>query len=139
QVLHRRERELTALFDTARDLAALRDLDATLNAIVRRARALLGTDVAYMTLLDPQRGDTYMRVTDGAISPRFRRVRLSLGDGLGGLVAQTCQPYATADYFADTRFAHTRDIDEAVGEEGLVAILGVPLVLGHGSGGGSGQ
>ncbi|TMR97577.1 helix-turn-helix domain-containing protein, partial [Nonomuraea basaltis] len=50
--------------------------------------------------------------------------------GLGGLVAQTATPYSTADYFADARFRHKDDIDEAVKEEGLVAILGVPLRLG---------
>ena len=54
----KREAELSALFDTAGDLAGLRDLDAVLEAIVHRARQLLGTDVAYMTLHDPERGDT---------------------------------------------------------------------------------
>ncbi|MFB4270236.1 helix-turn-helix domain-containing protein [Nonomuraea sp. GTA35] len=127
----RREAELSALYDTAGDLAALRDLDAVLEAIVHRARQLLATDVAYMTLHDPERGDTYMRVTDGSISAKFRALRLAMGAGLGGLVAQTAVPYATADYFADARFRHKEHIDEAVKEEGLVAILGVPLRLGQ--------
>ncbi|GAA3442234.1 helix-turn-helix domain-containing protein [Planomonospora venezuelensis] len=126
----RREAELSALFDTAGDLAGLRDLDAVLEAIVRRARQLLGTDAAYMTLHDPDRGDTWMRVTDGSVSAKFRALRLAMGAGLGGLVAQTATPYATADYFADERFRHMTDIDDAVKEEGLVAILGVPLKLG---------
>ncbi|MEU4573819.1 GAF domain-containing protein [Nonomuraea sp. NPDC023979] len=127
----RREAELSALYDTAGDLAALRDLDAVLEAIVHRARQLLATDTAYLTLHDPDRGDTYMRVTDGSISAKFRSLRLAMGAGLGGLVAQTAVPYSTADYFADARFRHKDDIDEAVQEEGLVAILGVPLRLGQ--------
>ncbi|MFC5830441.1 helix-turn-helix domain-containing protein [Nonomuraea insulae] len=127
----RREAELSALYDTAGDLAALRDLDAVLEAIVHRARQLLATDVAYMTLHDPERGDTYMRVTDGSISAKFRALRLAMGHGLGGLVAQTATPYSTADYFADARFRHREHIDVAVKEEGLVAILGVPLRLGQ--------
>ncbi|MEV4106877.1 GAF domain-containing protein [Nonomuraea sp. NPDC049695] len=127
----RREAELSALYDTAGDLAALRDLDAVLEAIVHRARQLLATDVAYMTLHDPEQGDTYMRVTDGSISAKFRALRLAMGAGLGGLVAQTATPYSTADYFADSRFRHKEHIDEAVKEEGLVAILGVPLRLGQ--------
>ncbi|MGW2160671.1 helix-turn-helix domain-containing protein [Nonomuraea sp. NPDC001699] len=127
----RREAELSALYDTAGDLAALRDLDAVLEAIVHRARQLLATDIAYMTLHDPEQGDTYMRVTDGSISAKFRALRLAMGAGLGGLVAQTATPYATADYFADARFRHKGHIDEAVKEEGLVAILGVPLRLGQ--------
>jgi DNA-binding PucR family transcriptional regulator len=126
----RREVELSGLYDTASDLAGLRDLDAVLRAIVHRARNLLGTDTAYMTLNDDERGDTYMRVTDGSISARFQRLRLAIGTGLGGLVAQTGTPYATADYAEDARFRHTHEIDAGVREEGLVAILGVPLRLG---------
>ncbi|MER5353047.1 GAF domain-containing protein [Kitasatospora sp. NPDC002551] len=126
----RREAELTALFDTAGDLAASRDLDAVLQAIVRRARMLLGTDTAYLTLPDEAAGDTYMRVTDGSVSVLFQTLRLSLGDGLGGLVAQTARPYATHDYRTDERFHHTGSIDAGVLDEGLVAIIGVPLLLG---------
>ncbi|MET9222659.1 MULTISPECIES: GAF domain-containing protein [unclassified Streptomyces] len=135
----RRETELAALFDTASDLAALRDLDAVLQSIVRRARMLLGTDTAYLTLRDEEAGDTYMRVTDGSVSPLFQNLRLSYGDGLGGLVALTARPYATPDYRTDERFRHTGSIDEGVLDEGLVGILGVPLLLGsRGAGGHAG-
>ncbi|MDI3418148.1 helix-turn-helix domain-containing protein [Streptomyces luteolus] len=126
----RREAELSALFETAHDLAGLRDLDEVLQAIVHRARSLLGTDIAYLSLNDPAEGDTYMRVTEGSVSARFQQVRLGMGEGLGGLVAQTARPYVTDDYFRDERFRHTRSIDTAVEDEGLVAILGVPLLLG---------
>ncbi|MFB6807271.1 GAF domain-containing protein, partial [Streptomyces sp. NPDC056387] len=126
----RREAELTALFDTAGDLAALRDLDAVLRAIVHRARMLLGTDISYMTLNDPVAGDTFMRVTDGSVSAAFQQLRLGMGEGLGGLVAQTARPYASADYRTDDRFRHTDTIDNGVREEGLRGILGVPLRVG---------
>ncbi|MFJ5997873.1 helix-turn-helix domain-containing protein [Streptomyces sp. NPDC092370] len=127
----RREAELSALFETAHDLAGLRDLDAVLQAIVQRARSLLGTDVAYLSLHDTERGDTYMRVTEGSVAARFQQLRLGMGEGLGGLVAQTARPYVTDDYFKDDRFQHTLTIDAGVRDEGLVAILGVPLTLGH--------
>lgn len=126
----RREAELSALYETASDLAALTDLDDLLTAIVRRARALLQSDVAYLSLNDDEPGDTYMRVTEGSTSAEFRQVRLPMGAGLGGLVAQTAMPYTTPSYFEDERFAHTRGIDSAVADEGLVSILGVPLTLG---------
>ncbi|WP_406345624.1 helix-turn-helix domain-containing protein [Streptomyces sp. NBC_00648] len=126
----RREAELSALFETAHDLAGLRDLDAVLRAIVQRARSLLGTEVAYLSLNDPVAGDTYMRVTEGSVAARFQQLRLGMGEGLGGLVAQTARPYVTSSYFDDERFQHTRTIDTGVRDEGLVAILGVPLMLG---------
>lgn len=127
----RREGHLTALFETAGDLARLTDLDSVLYAIVRRARQLLGTDVAYLTMHDADLGDTYMKVTDGTTSAAFSQLRLGLGEGLGGLVAQTGMPYFTSNYRNDPQFRHTNGIDTAVGQEGLASILGVPLQIGQ--------
>ena len=122
-----REAELTALFETARDLTAIRDLDTILAAIVRRARTLLHADMTYLSLNDEAEGASYMRVTDGALTPEFRRLRLPLGTGLLGLVAQSGAPYFTEDYQADPRFLHRDYIDTAVAGEQIRAILGVPL------------
>ncbi|MFC7492162.1 MULTISPECIES: helix-turn-helix domain-containing protein [unclassified Knoellia] len=130
-VQRRREQQLAALVDTAGELASMRDPSVVLDAIVRRARTLMGTDVAYLTLFDHDRGDTYMRATAGSVSAQFQVVRLAFGAGLGGLVAQSHKPYWTSDYFADSRFRHTHSIDGAVGDEGLVAICGTPLIVKH--------
>ncbi len=129
EVHQRREAGLSALLETARALASESDTGQVLDAIVRRARALLGTDLTYLTLHDPERGDTYMRATDGSVSAAFQSVRLELGAGLGGLVASTRKPYWTADYWNDERFRHTVDIDGAVSEEGIIAICGTPLLV----------
>ena len=126
----RREAELSALVDTARDLASLPDPGDVLDAIVRRARTLLGTDVAYLTLHDPERGDTYMRATAGSVSARFQTLRLPAGRrarraGRADPPART----GRADYPADERYRHTNEIDAAVDDEGLVAICGTPLLV----------
>lgn len=126
----RREAELRALFDTASDLSKLRDLDEVLRSIVHRARMLLRVDLSYLSLNDEAAGTTYMRVTDGSVSALLPSLRIGHGEGLGGLVAQTAHPYASADYLADPRFAHTSSIDDAVSAERMVGILGVPLMLG---------
>ena len=125
----RREQELEALVETAQDLATMDDPALVLEAIVLRARTLLGTDLAYLTLYDEEAGDTFMRATSGSISSTFQQVRLELGAGLGGLVASTHRPYWTGDYFADDRFRHTSPIDTAVGDEGIVGICGTPLLV----------
>ena len=124
-----REAELSALNETARDLSEIRDLDAILTAIVRRARQLLHADMTYLSLNDEEEGASYMKVTDGALTPEFRRLRLPLGTGLLGLVAQSGAPYFTEDYQADERFVHRDYIDSAVAGEQIRAILGVPLTV----------
>lgn len=124
----RRTRELAALYETAGDLSALRDVDQVLGAIVHRGRQLLGTDVAYLMLLDEERQEAYMRVTEGTLTPEFLSIRLAFGEGLGGLVAGTGMPQWTSDYFGDNRFAIS--IDSIIRGEQLTAILGVPLKIG---------
>ncbi|HZO04785.1 MAG TPA: GAF domain-containing protein, partial [Solirubrobacterales bacterium] len=122
---------LTTLSETASDLASLRDVDEILTAICRRSRALLGADAAYIALRDEQRGDTYVRATDGVVSEPFRRLRLPVSAGVGGLVAAEGIPVATSDYLEDARFVHTAELDRCVREEGLRAIVGVPLRRGE--------
>ncbi|MDO9380537.1 MAG: GAF domain-containing protein [Nocardioidaceae bacterium] len=120
-----REARLAALYATANDLTAIRDVGEILGAIVGRARQLIGTDISYLGLVE---GDaTCIRVTDGAVSASFRNLRMPLGTGLLGLVADTGVPYATPDYHADERFAHREYIDDAVDDERIHAILGVPM------------
>jgi hypothetical protein len=70
-----------------------------------------------------------MRATAGSVSARFQTLRLPRGRRARRLVAQTRRPYWTADYPADERYRHTTEIDAAVGEEGLVAICGTPLLV----------
>ena len=124
-----RETEMRALYETASDLTAIRDVTAILTAIVRRARQLLNADMTYLSLNDEADGASYMKVTDGALTPEFRQLRLPLGTGLLGLVAQTGEPYFTEDYQSDERFLHRGYIDEAVAGEKIRAILGVPLTV----------
>ncbi|MDO1481866.1 helix-turn-helix domain-containing protein [Rhodococcus ruber] len=125
-----REAELSALNETAIDLNEIRDLHEILTAIVRRARRLLHADMTYLSLNDEEAGASYMKVTDGALTSEFRQLRLPLGTGLLGLVAQDGEPHFTEDYQRDSRFRHHQDIDDAVGAEQIRAILGVPLTVG---------
>ena len=124
-----REAELSALYETASDLTAIRDVDTILAAIVRRARQLLHCDMTYLSLNDEADGASFMKVTDGALTREFQTLRLPLGTGLLGLVAQTGAAYYTEDYSTDERFVHQGYIDDAVAGEQIRAILGVPLVL----------
>jgi GAF domain-containing protein len=125
--LRRREQELTALNETAQDLAGLRDVEPVLRAIVRRARELLGSELAYITLIDEATATTYMRTVEGNISEAFAHLRLPLGAGLGGVVAERGTPVATDDCRCDPRIKHPEVLARAVSDEGLVAVVGVPL------------
>ncbi|MFF4171078.1 helix-turn-helix domain-containing protein [Streptomyces sp. NPDC001744] len=141
----RREAGLTALADTARDLTLSYDLDGLLRVITRRARRLLGLDLAYITLSGPH-GASYVHTTEGtrasrAEGPRLAPgLRIAEGYGLGGAVQLHGEPVWTPDYLADERFAPSGSLDagvhapafdeaaeSALRAEGLHAIVAVPL------------
>ena len=125
----KRELELSALYETARDLSALRSTDQVLQAIVQRARQLVGSDIAYLSAADEERGDFYVRATEGVVSPDFARIRVRRDIGVCGSVAMTRRPFYSSNYSADRSFDHDDGIDRATSGEGIVSILGIPLEL----------
>jgi GAF domain-containing protein len=129
EMKRKREVELSALYETARDLSALRDTDQILQAIVRRARQLVGSDIAYLSAADEELGDFYVRVTEGVMSQDFGRIRVPRNIGVCGSVARTRRPFYSNNYSADRNFDHDVDIDRATSGEGIVSILGIPLEL----------
>lgn len=124
----RRQSLLRVLYDTATDLTGIRDVEAVLRAIVRRTRSLIGSDLAYLSLNDYDRGESYIRVTDGAATALFRNIRMPLGEGVLGAVATGEAPSQSPDYLNDTTKTHLGPIDAAVAAEGVKAIMGVPLL-----------
>lgn len=127
----RREKALLVVLETAHDLTALRDLELVLQAIVRRARQIFGSDVGYLTNFDRVHNDFYIRATDGAISERFKNVRVPMDHGVCGHVFKNKVPYHSDSYISDMGFAHDRGIDLAVADEGVRSLLGAPLLVGN--------
>ena len=80
----RRALGLTALSDTATDLAAHLEVDELLAAICRRARLLLGTDVAYVTLRDEDAGAGKVRQLRPAPAQPEGRSNPSVGPSPAG-------------------------------------------------------
>jgi len=124
-----REDLLRVLLDTAADLTARRDVEAVLQAVVRRTRAVVGADMAYVSLNDPDRGDTYVRQSDGVVTAAYRALRMPLGTGVLGQVATGLAPYQSADYLADEALVHVPEVDEIVRAEGVHAVMGAPLTV----------
>ncbi|MEU2982395.1 helix-turn-helix domain-containing protein [Streptomyces hirsutus] len=104
------------------------DVDRVLTSIVTRAQQLLNCDLAYLSLNDAERSETYVRVMVGATTGDWKDVRIPFGVGIGGKVAESAAPFATPDYFRDERLYHDAAVDQSARAERQVAILGVPLV-----------
>lgn len=119
--------QLSALYDTAHEMSAQLQLDQVLTTVCARARALTGAEIAYIMLIDADSGDCFIRASEGVRTEGFKAARLALGQGLGGLVAKEGRSYYSSDYATDPRFEHV--IDQAVAGEGVVSVMGAPLLV----------
>lgn len=126
----RRERELSSLYATARSLAALGEVDEVLPSIVRHAHELIGSDFAYLSLLDAE-GNLTLSASAGTISPEFSSARMPPGAGLGGRVIESKAPFWVSNYREARTLRHNATFDQLVAGEGLMALLGVPLLVGE--------
>jgi GAF domain-containing protein/sugar diacid utilization regulator len=130
-VLHRRQREgqLAALYDTARDLVALRDVHSTLRAVVERAHQVLpGADATYLCLRDPETGGFYVLADVGLISEEFRRVKVPPGHGMAARIEQARTAQRVERYSSNDTFDHDSTLDAALAAEGLSSVVGAPLI-----------
>ncbi|MVO90434.1 GAF domain-containing protein [Streptomyces sp. p1417] len=129
--LDRRKNELAVLIDTARELAEQEDLDALLTAMVRRSRLLLHCDMAWVMLLDLSGQDSVcVRANDGAIADRNGTARIPAWQGLSAIGSVARSAVWTGDYLRDDTIQRSEQVESIVLEEGLTAVLAVPLRVG---------
>ncbi|MGW5420742.1 helix-turn-helix domain-containing protein [Streptomyces sp. NPDC003943] len=133
------ETGLDALSDTARDLTLPYDLEGLLRTVLRRAKRVLELDLACLSL----RGDAYgVRVIHASEGSDSRRDPADwsaaldgdgydrIGGGLSELAQTLGEPVWTEDYLKDQRFPHTGVLDQLVRDEGMRAVVAVPLRAG---------
>ncbi|WP_433503000.1 helix-turn-helix domain-containing protein [Pseudonocardia halophobica] len=123
-----RELQFAALSSTVRELAELRDLDALLARVVERAHDLMGSDITHLSEFDERTHGLAVRASAGLVSGAFGGVQVPPYSGLAGRVAESRTPLWTSSYTTDEAFPRDPGLDAAVRAEGIVALLGVPLV-----------
>ncbi len=115
-----RAEELAGLYEVSMEMASELDLPALLNTVVERAIHLLRGRAAGVYLYDPKRQDLEMIANSGHSRDRTG-IRLALGEGLCGKIAQSGKPLVVTDYANwEGRSAHFDD-------ESTANVLGVPI------------
>ncbi len=122
-----RESGLAALVDTARDLTLPYELDPLLKVIARRARQLLNLDMSWISFYEHEAADGYIRTADGHATALTVGLRIPAAAGAGSEARRSSAPLWTPDYLADDRIHHSEVLDRVVREEGLSALMAVPL------------
>ncbi len=119
----RRHHQLLVLSRISSAVSGLRDLDAILKIALDNVLEIINGVVGGVWLLDKESQTLYYRVYRGISAKTAERMRLKLGEGITGRVAQSGQAILFEDISRDPRVADP----ELVHREGLKGFISVPL------------
>ncbi len=128
ELLQQREQGMLAVIESAQDLSSRLNLTSLLQAIVSKARNRLGSDLAWLSTHDAERGEFHVMVAEGALSRSVSDMVARRDRGVASVVMSTRLPFSTPDYLHDRRFAHDGGLDDTFRDEGITALVGVPLI-----------
>ncbi|MBI5498211.1 MAG: GAF domain-containing protein [Deltaproteobacteria bacterium] len=105
--LERRNAKLNRILEVAKALGSIRDLDQLLNRVLTEAKEVVEADRLSLFIADRERGELWTKIAQGLGS---QEIRIPMGVGIAGVVAQTRQPLLIPDAYADPRFNRAVDL-----------------------------
>ena len=130
QVVLELDDELSAPLDQARDIYKLSDpalseigFESLLDELLVRVRDLLGVDTAAILLLDEETQQLVARAAKGIEEEVERGVRIPIGRGFAGRIAQERVAILIADV------DHADILNPILRQKGIRSLLGVPLIV----------
>lgn len=124
------EKQLTifqGLYDLATAMITERSLDENLTLVVEKTREILGTDTSFIALHDEKTDELRWHISSGLVTEKFKRLRVRMGYGLAGKVAQSGQWIVVEDYFKEIG----DDVRGITRAEGLISGIAVPIQIGQ--------
>ncbi len=115
--------EILALSRVSAAVSGLRDLDAVLNVALDSVLQIMNGTVGGILLTDEQTQTLSYRVYRGLSDKYAQEMRLKIGDGIAGRVAQSGKSVLLEDISIDQRAASP----DLIAMEGLKAFISVPL------------
>jgi len=116
-------RELNAMLSVSQFMSAGVELDALLAMIIDKLVETLGAEGGTLFLIDEERGELFSRVLLEHTSG-LEEIRIKIGEGIAGYVAETGQIMNIGEAYKDPRFA--RGFDQQTGYQSRT-ILAAPL------------
>jgi HD-GYP domain-containing protein (c-di-GMP phosphodiesterase class II) len=118
----RRAVKLGRILDVAKALGSERDFTRLMDTILEAAKEVVEADRLSLYIVDRERGELWTKIAQGMGA---QEIRIPLGVGIAGVVAQTREPLVIPDAYADPRF--NRNVDLKTGYR-TRNILTVPML-----------
>lgn len=107
--LKRQVERLSLFHEVGKTLASTLDLQKILQTIMEKISDFLQPDTWSLLMLDENTQELYFEIAIGAGASKLKDVRLKLGEGIAGWVAQSGEPVLVEDVKKDPRFAQKFD------------------------------
>ncbi|MGB2799470.1 MAG: GAF domain-containing protein [Dehalococcoidia bacterium] len=117
----RRHHQLLALSRISSAVSGLHDLDAILRITLDSVLEVINGAIGGILLLDEETGTLSYRIHRGVSAKYAEEMRMSVGEGIAGRVAQTGEPILLEDISKDPRTVRP-DLVSAHGIKGMVSI-----------------
>ena len=95
---------LKEIFEIARTLSSVLDVDGLLKRIDAAAEKLLNAEASSIMLLDEDKQTLSFKVASGEKGGIIQKMKVKVGEGIAGMVAQDRKPILVNDVAADPRF-----------------------------------
>jgi len=119
-------RELGFLVRLAQAAASTQKPDELLALIIRETTTAMGTDVCSLYLLMPSGREMLLTATNGLNENMVGKVKMKVGEGITGWVAETRSPAVVADVSRDPHWKWVPGLDE----DRFHSMLSVPIESG---------
>ena len=119
-------RLLETLVSVGQTINSTFSLDDALKVVTREACLLMRAKMCSLMLLDETRQWLDLRASHGAGAAYIKKPRLSVEESLLGIVARRKKPIQVENVQTSSRYQNV----EVARKEGLVSLLGVPLLFG---------
>lgn len=137
--LRRTMEGFAVVHDMAKSLTSSLQLDQVLNTIMEKVEQLLQPDTWSLLLVDEKTNELYFQIATGEAAAKLKDVRLKMGEGIAGWVAQSGQAEIVPDVGKDPRFNKQVDQMTQMSTHSIVCVpirteervLGVIEIINH--------
>jgi HD-GYP domain-containing protein (c-di-GMP phosphodiesterase class II) len=114
--------KMKEMLEIAWSISSVQDVDSLLNRISTTVEKYVSAEESTIMLLDDDQGTLSFKIVTGEKGHAVQKIKIRLGQGIAGTVAQTMKPIIINDTAHDTRFNAQIDQTSGIATRSLICV-----------------